>query len=697
MSISRETLQQLHRGQYEAIEEAWLGRVDAQPFDAAYFAGVGRALAGNGEEKRARALLDLLDGELKRQNRWQDRLDLLRHAAPLWVAAEKTQSEALATLRRLYGERANFQPLVQGVGLHQPAQSAGDAVKLWDRVERLEALLGFEIGAIVWMEARGVGRVSDVNLGLETFKIDFEKTKGVSVGFRVAGKLLRTLPPGHLLRRRLEDPASLAALRPPDLLAELLRSNEKPMTAAEVRDAVGALVAESQWSAWWTAARKHPQVVAAGSGSRQLYSWAASSAAAADKAWAKFEAAPLRERLDLFRRSGTKDPALRERMADALAAGAEIGLREDPGVAFEIWHALDRSGGATTGELAWTPDALIDAEDSRRLLAGIQDRALRERAYVLVRERRDDWAAIYGERFGKEEDPRTLNLIAEGLQQGAAADFGRWLDQILAQPRKFPAAFVWLAESAGQEDDRASRSPLRLLQQILTALDADEFLAYRARLKPLADSGGSLPRLLQRLTEEQGVQARDAIQKAAGLEGHQRTPLLNTLEMRFKSLRKEIDQPLYATPESIRQRRAELKHLLEVEIPTNRKAIEEARALGDLRENFEYKAARQRHEYLASRTAALDGELRRVRPLDPATIDPSQARIGTTIELATEGGEVRRLTLLGPWESAPEAGVISYESELAKSLLGKHPGEAIEIEARRFVIRAIERYRAPLA
>jgi len=693
MSISRETLQQLHRGQYDAIEEAWLGRVDTHPFEAAYFAGVGRALAGNGEEKRARALLDLLDGELKRQGRWQDRLDLLRHAAPLWVAADKTHAEAVATLRKLYGERSNFQPLIQGVGLHQ--SPSGDAARLWDRVERLEALLGFEIGAIVWMEGRGVGRVADVNLGLETFKIDFEKTKGVSVGFRVAGKLLRTLPPGHLLRRRLEDPASLVAMKPPDLFAELLRSNEKPMTASEIRDAVGGLVAENQWSAWWTAARKHPQVVAAGSGSRQLYSWAASSAAAADKAWVKFEAVDLRGQLDQFRRAGTKDAALRERMANALAASAEMGLREDPGAAFEIWHALDRAG-AAIGELAWTPDALIDAEEPRRVLAGIQDRALRERAYQLVRERRDDWTAIFGERFGKEEDPRTLNLLAEGLQEGAPLDLGRWLDQILAQPRKFPAAFVWLAESAGQQDDRASRSPLRLLQQILTALDADEFSGYRTRLKPLADSGGTLPRLLQRLTEEQGAQARDAIQKAAGLEGHQRTPLLNALEMRFASLRKEVEQPLYATPESIVQRRAELKHLLEVEIPANRRAIEEARAMGDLRENFEYKSARQRHEYLASRTAALDGELRRVRPLDPTTIDPSQARVGTTLELAAEDGTLRRLTLLGPWESQPEAGVISYESELARSLLGKYPGETVEIEAMRFVVLSIERYRAPL-
>ena len=114
--------------------------------------------------------------------------------------------------------------------------------------------------------------------------------------------------------------------------------------------------------------------------------------------------------------------------------------------------------------------------------------------------------------------------------------------------------------------------------------------------------------------------------------------------------------------------------------------------MGDLRENFEYKSARQRHEYLAARSAALDSELRRVRPLDAAAIDASEARVGTRLRLRSAAGEERLLTILGPWESDPEKGVVSYESELAKSLLGKAPGETVELDGTSYTIAGIEVY-----
>jgi len=127
---------------------------------------------------------------------------------------------------------------------------------------------------------------------------------------------------------------------------------------------------------------------------------------------------------------------------------------------------------------------------------------------------------------------------------------------------------------------------------------------------------------------------------------------------------------------------------LKKEIPANRKAIEEARALGDLRENFEYKSARQRHEYLAARAATLERDLNRARPLDPKKIDTSEVRIGTRLALAS-GTEKRDLTILGPWESSPEDGILSYESELGSSLLGKKPGDSIELDDKSWTIEGI--------
>ena len=58
------------------------------------------------------------------------------------------------------------------------------------------------------MEGKGVGRVVEANLGLESFKVDFERIRGLTVGFKAAPKLLRPLDPDHVLRRKLGIPPS---------------------------------------------------------------------------------------------------------------------------------------------------------------------------------------------------------------------------------------------------------------------------------------------------------------------------------------------------------------------------------------------------------------------------------------------------------------------------------------------------------
>jgi transcription elongation GreA/GreB family factor len=688
MSISRTTQNQLSKGDFEAIEGDWLTRLAEDPADLDYFIGVARALVGTGEEARARSLLELLDEQLREGGRGAARLQLLKRAGTLYLQTDKLHPTISASLAKLYGERSTYKALFEAVGLHR---ATGDIPKTWEKVERLESLLAFDVGTVVAMEGKGVGRVVEANLGLESFKVDFEKIRGLTVGFKAAPKLLRPLASEHVLRRKLEQPATLRALAPPELLRVTLQSYDRALTAGEIRDILSGVVAEAQWTAWWSAARKHPQVVASGGGARQTYGWAESSGDALESVWKAFLRDEPRKKMDRLRREGPRDAGLRDRMAASLAALAGEVIDADPGLAFEIWFAIERSGGKLAASIDWAPDTLL-ADQPSRVFAGIEDRLLRERAYAMVRERREDWPALYRDAMTKEVDPRALDFLTDGLAQGSPRELERFLDGLLAQPHRNPAAFTWLAERAAVDEELRSRNALRLLQQILTALSRDELATFRPRLLALAESGGTVPRLLAHLTEDQAAQAEDAVQRAAALEPYQREQLVNALHLRFQALRKETGLPaLYATPGAVEAKRAELQQILAVEIPANRKAIEEARALGDLRENFEYKSARQRHEYLNARAAALSSELSRVRLIETGGIDVSEVRIGTRLRL---GGAGRRtLTILGPWESKPEDDVISYESELARALLGRKVGDAVELGGEGWTVEAIEPYR----
>jgi transcription elongation factor GreA len=689
MAISRDTQNQLAKGAFDALESEWLARLEGEPANLDYFVGVARALVGTGEEARARSLLELLDDQLRAGGHWALRLQLVERAGTLFLPADKIHPTVTATLSKLYGERATYKAFYEAVGLHR---ATGDIPKTWEKVERLRNLLAFDIGTVVAMEGKGVGRVTEANLGLESFKVDFEKIRGVTVGFKAAPKLLRPLAPEHVLRRKIEERESLQALAPPELLRTTLQSYDRPLTAGEIRDVLAGVVAEGQWTSWWAAARKHPQVVASGSGARQTYRWAGSSEDALESVWKAFERDEPRQKAERLRREGPRDPGLRDRMAARLAAIAEAALAADPGLAFEIWFAIERSGARLGDDLAWSPDRLLAGQLSQ-LFAGIEDRLLRERAYTMIRERREDWPAVYRDAMAKESDPRALDLLANGLAQGAPRELDRFLDGLLAQPHRNPAAFTWLAERAAVDEELRSRNALRLLQQILTTLSRDEFAPFRVRLLALAESGGTVPRLLAHLTEDQAAQAEDAVQRAAPLEPYQREQLVNAIHLRFQGLRKETGAAaLYATAAAVEEKRQELQRILATDIPANRKAIAEARSLGDLRENFEYKAARQRHEYLNARAAALNADLSRVRIIETQGTEASEVRIGTRVRLDGARGK-RTLTILGPWESKPEEDVISYESELAQALLGRKVGDGIEISGESWTIEAIAPFR----
>ncbi len=688
MAVPREVRKWIEAGRFEAVEDGWLERLAAESVELDYFVGVSRALVGAGQRERAATLLELLDEHLQEAACWTTRLELLRRAGELMRETSALHSAILTTLHRLYEGFPSLEGLMENVGLHR---AVDDLPKTWRKVERLRQLLQYEVGSIVWMQGKGAGRVVEVNLDLESLKIDFEQHPGLRVGFAAAGKLLRALPPGHILRRKVEEPDRLRELKqadPGELLLAVLESYDTPRSAAEIRKALVGIVSEREWSGWWAAARKDPRVMTAGGSGRQTYSWARSGEDAEEAVRREFAAAEAAGKMELFRKNASRSATLKQEMAAALIDIGREASDDEPELALRVFFLLEREGVDLSG-IAWAPEALLArAGHPAAILAKLKDRTQRQRLLEIVARSRDDWPKVYRESMSREEDPRLLTYLAEALLREAPQQVKAFLDEVLGQPPKRPAAFVWIAESAERLRLVAERNPLRLLQQILGALRHGEFSPFRSRLLKLYQSAGPLLDLLSRLDEEQAAQAEQVIDRAP-VEEYLRTPLINALQLRFPSLRRQEETPLYATSSAIEKRRAQLEHLLQVEIPANRRAIEEARALGDLSENFEYKSARQRHEYLSARVASLERDLARVRTFEPLRGELSEVRLGCELELHRGGQAPRILTLLGPWESQPERGIISYESELGQRILGSGVGDTVEIDGHSYRLKLI--------
>ena len=129
--------------------------------------------------------------------------------------------------------------------------------------------------------------------------------------------------------------------------------------------------------------------------------------------------------------------------------------------------------------------------------------------------------------------------------------------------------------------------------------------------------------------------------------------------------------------------RAELQHLKSVERPAVIQAIAEARAQGDLSENAEYDAAKEKQGFIEGRIADLEGKLSNAQIIDPATLD-AEGRIvfGATVELEdADSGESVTYQIVGDDEADIKHGKISVSSPIARALIGKYAGDTVDVQA----------------
>ena len=136
------------------------------------------------------------------------------------------------------------------------------------------------------------------------------------------------------------------------------------------------------------------------------------------------------------------------------------------------------------------------------------------------------------------------------------------------------------------------------------------------------------------------------------------------------------------TREGLEKLRAELEQLERVDRPENIRAIEEARGHGDLSENAEYHAAKERQSFLEGKINELKAVIGEAEVIDVENGPADRVVFGRTVLLYNlQTGEEVRYQLLGPYESAPESGKISVTSPLGQALIGRGVGDEISVKA----------------
>jgi transcription elongation GreA/GreB family factor len=673
---------------FDDVEALWMNQLDADPSDVDSFLHIAKALRKAEQRTQSDTLLGLLSDALKERNAWPQRLQVLKELGRLSKHPAQLRPQIEEALRKALGEHKSFKRAFEFAKFNDPASNPVE------RAEKIETWLNYDEGECYFMNGRGAGCITELNPELGVCRLDFEKDKRVSVPLGAAAKFLIPLPEGHVLREKFRDPEGLQARAkqsPSEFFAQLLQSFGRPMIMAEVRDAVIGIVPETKWTSWWTAARKNPQIVTSGTGAKTTYAFAESAGDAATAIKRDFERADVKMKLELARKHSARSQELANTFSTALAAEATKLARTDGGTAWQILTTLETLPGKYESPL--DSNALLTGPMASRTISGINDKTLREKALGIVRTNHPDWPKVFAESFFLDDEPRILTMIMTELEKAEQNEIrDRLVDETLRYPRRHPRAFYWYVKRLNDDESLADKATYPILFQILDALTHDEFSGVRARLKDMFEKGGLAVRIvMNQNNEEQARRLVDTLDRYGAVEEYRREIVKNAALMKFPTLREPQAEPVYATAEALEKKRGELHHLKNVEIPANSKALQAAREMGDLRENFEYKAARARAEFLSARVGELASEISRVRVLDPSQLDTSVVRIGTKLELSN-GDARREVTILGPWESDPEHGVYSNESDVARKLMGHAAGDVVTFMGNDYVIESIRRW-----
>lgn len=667
-----------------ALETLVFGRIQSTPFDLRFFVPLFRTFVRNKRQEAAELFFELLLEEYHARAAATEETALLRALAAVWPENAAIRKMLLDRLRALYSGSPSFDALVRQCAVL-------DAPEPVTAFRALESWLRYDVGRIVYLASRGSGRVREINPSLDAVRVVFQGSDA-SLSFKLdeALHMLEPLPAGHFLRDRIEKEGELRRLALEDsgeLLRRLFASVKRSLSVNELRGLLAGIVEQSAWASWWSAARKDRRLVI---GPDNSCAWNDSENDADAAVLRRFQGSPIREKITLARTYGKRAPALASAMARELVQAAGKAREENPALALEILLSLDRTGATDLPDVKSAAEELLNHVECVQRIRAVADRSAHKKAIALLRECRPDWPALYAALIENEDDAQSIGMLYDALRENAGPLLEEAIGRAMSSPAKAPDFFIWLCREMTGRAELQTLADWNFCRTVLLLLSKNALKEHAAALRKLFDDDGAIHLAARRLEAPQAKQLIELLDRDSMLEDYRREKILKDLRAWHPQSQETGPQIFFVSAEMLKLRQAEFHKLTTVDIPKNTEEIIRTRAHGDLRENFEYHAARARQELLSAQAKHLHDELQFARPIDPKKIDASTVCAGTRVRLVpADSSEEITVTVLGPWDSAPERNIVSYLAPAANALLGKRVGEPAVFNGKSFSIAEI--------
>lgn len=570
------------------------------------------------------------------------------------------------------------------------------------------ALAKLPPGTYVHHKSWGYGVITGHDFLLGQTTIDFRSKKAHPMQLQYAAESLTALPAEHIGARMFSDLEGLKTMAQKDapaLVRIVLASLGGTASQEQItQQLVPSLFPEPVFKKWWDNAKKALKadpLVGVPQKKTEHFVLRVEALSQTDELLTAFNSSrTLKDQLialdNLTKALGSfSDPVALQPVVASIEDSAKKNLKLHTAEAVQLLVVRDEivakfpaiAKGAEAPNIA---QILRDEEKQLSTLLGeLPVSKLKKAILSLPEAYSDHWAAkavFVFMRGNNKAAPEAARLL---IEKGRMDEFGLALDKAIRDQSISSEGLYWLCEERHGPFAEIAQHP-RTLSAILGAMERDQFKEKRDRkLHDLLMNDQEL--VLDLMATADDDELREVMRKVLitpVFEELNKRSLLGRIVRAYPELEglitgSEKDKPrneLIVSWESLERRKAEYDELVAKKIPQNRQDIQIARSYGDLRENFEYKSAKEQQRVLTRQKSEAERDLARARGTDFAEVKGDVVALGTIVKFrrVKDGGE-ETYTILGAWDTDPSKHIISYLSQMAQALIGRKPGDRVTV------------------
>ena len=707
----------INKKAFAQVKDIWHKLLELSPDDWEFFFHVETKIAKIISPERAAQLLEDLYLYYKKEENWDKSIEIIKRILAYDAKNQWARKEITECFRNKYSYHSQLEEYIRLSNLNQSWRNVHDAIADFQKH------ISFDVGNFVFHRTWGIGKIKSIED--DEIEIDFTRKRQHKMSLKMAVNALTYLEKEHIwvlkVTRKRDELRNMVKTDISWALKTIIKSYENAASMKQIKaELVPGILENREWTSWSTAARKIlKEDPAFGNLPDKIDTFMVreNPISRDEKTFNKFKAeknffTKYKTMMDILKNGNPESEFFAETFSyfvNYLRAFANVDAQVIS--SFFIVREVVREYPFLNPGINYEFSELMEAiPDVEAVFLAIDNASLKQ-LFLQELKKLDNWDQLYIQLFPKSLNPYIISELEKNDLQDVLKELFTGIMDSYKESRE---AFIWLARNYADEAwcERYGFRYEKVLIGMLHLLDISyreisnrrEVSLNRKQNKQIHSylfKEGRLEEYIMDKDEEAVTRIYTLVEDVKDLEPTLRIDLKEKIMERFPNFKfygevvvqEVVSRGLIVLEESFKKKQKAYQHIIDVEIPENSREIGAAIELGDLSENAEYKAGKEKQELLNISANKLKEELEKATVFDPATVNTQIASFGTKVTLANLlTGKEEVYSIYGPWESDPARNIISYMAPLGVELQGHSVGEELKfvINEREYAMKILK-------